>query len=108
MFTELNKTSALTYCACVKNLLRNAGFPRISALIQPPVKAWVYNQAMCLTEWHSDGKVPMRPASTILARPCTRNYNDKWLNDTIFNSFPDKAERATMLANCSDKAVEAA
>ncbi len=48
----------------------------------------------------------MHTALTILARLSTRN--DKWLNDTIFSSFPDKTERATMLADCSGKAVEAA
>jgi hypothetical protein len=34
------------------------------------------------------------PAATILARLATRHDNDKWLNDTIFNSLPGQTERA--------------
>ncbi len=47
------------------------------------------------------------PVATVLARLATRHDNDKWLNDTIFNSLQGQAE-GQCLPYCSAKTVEAA
>lgn len=62
---------------------------------------------------HVFGRMTLRrksadePVATVLARLATCHDNDKWLNDTIFNSLKGQAE-GQCLPYCSAKTVEAA